>query len=67
MRPRSAEVDSGFSLIEVMLVVAVIGILAAVPSLLGGADDERLKKSIREVAGAFSFFVRSEAIRTGQI
>jgi type II secretory pathway pseudopilin PulG len=55
-------------LIEIAIVVSIMGILAAlaVPTMVGGTDRERLKSSIRDLAGAFSF-ARSEAIRTGEI
>ena len=58
----------GFTLIEVMIVVIVLGVIAAaaIPTMLGGSADERLKSTVRDVAGAFSL-ARSEAIRTGEI
>lgn len=60
--------QSGFSLIEVMIVVGIIAAIAAaaIPTMLGGTADERLKTNVRDVASAFSF-ARSEAIRTGEI
>jgi type II secretory pathway pseudopilin PulG len=53
---------------EVMAVVAIIGILAAVavPSLVGGTVDERLKSTVRQLAGLYAY-ARAEAIRTGEV
>jgi type II secretory pathway pseudopilin PulG len=55
-------------LIEVMVVVAILAILAAaaIPMMVGGSADARLKAAVRETSAAFSL-ARSEAIRTGQI
>lgn len=58
----------GMTLIEVMVVVVIIGIIAAmaIPTLVGGSANERLKTTVRDIAGALSL-ARSEAIRTGEI
>lgn len=58
----------GYSLIEVMIVIGILGVIAAaaIPTLVGGTADERLKTNVRDVASAFSF-ARSEAIRTGNV
>ena len=48
---------SGFSLIEVMVVVAVIGVLtmAAVPNLLGGRHSQRIKAATNATMDIFQF------------
>jgi type II secretory pathway pseudopilin PulG len=55
-------------MIELMVVIGILGIIAAaaIPTLLGGSDNARLKTAVRELSAAFDL-ARSEAIRTGQI
>lgn len=66
MRQRNDTTRAGFTLIEMVIVVAVIGILAGLGSpLLGNFfQDLRLKAAARDTADAFHL-ARVEAIRTG--
>lgn len=66
MHARNDTTRSGFTLVEMMIVVAVIGILTALGSpLIGGFfTDLRLKAAARDTADAFRF-ARVQAIRTG--
>ncbi len=65
---RAARTRAGFTLIEMVIVVAILAIVAvaAIPTLLGGSDNARLKAAVRELSAAFDL-ARSEAIRTGEI
>ena len=59
--------DYGFTLVEILIVVFILGITAivVVPNL-SPTDSKKLDQAANEVAQAIRF-VRSEAIRTGQI
>ena len=66
MRPASRRRSAGFTAIEVMIVVAIIGIFAAlaVPSWRAYQANLQLRAAARTVANAFSY-ARSHALATG--
>lgn len=59
-------VERGYTLLELVIVVSILGIIAAVavPNLSSGSN-EKLRLAGEEVASAIRF-ARSEAIRTGE-
>lgn len=63
---RARRRGAGFSLLEVMVAVAIIGVLVAVagPQLEQFLANQRVKSAARSVADAF-LLARAEAIRTG--
>ncbi len=58
--------DTGFTLIEILLVVAIIGILALVmiPTFTSHEDEQKLTMAATELIDGMRY-ARSEAIRTG--
>jgi len=66
MRPASHRRSAGFTAIEIMIVVAIIGIFAAlaIPSWRAYQTNLQLKAAARTVANAFSY-ARSRALSTG--
>ncbi|MDH3589121.1 MAG: prepilin-type N-terminal cleavage/methylation domain-containing protein [Gammaproteobacteria bacterium] len=57
----------GYTLLELVIVVSVLGIIAAIVVPNTGADsDEKLRLAAEEVAGAIRF-ARSETLRTGEV
>jgi prepilin-type N-terminal cleavage/methylation domain-containing protein len=66
MRPASRRRFAGFTTIEVMIVVAIIGVFAAlaIPSWRAYQANLRLRAAARTVANAFSY-ARSHALATG--
>jgi prepilin-type N-terminal cleavage/methylation domain-containing protein len=65
-RTRHARSERGFTLVEIMIIVAMIGVLAALggPALDGFFTGLRLKAAARDAADALRL-ARVEAIRTG--
>ena len=59
--------DTGFTLIEILLVVAIIGILALVmiPTFTSHEDEQKLIMAATELVDGLRY-ARSEAIRTGR-
>lgn len=68
MKARRIRLDAGLSMIELMVVLAVIGIMAAIatPSMSKMFANQRLKDSAFDLAAALNE-ARSQAIRTGNI
>lgn len=66
MRPASRRRSAGFTAIEILIVVAIIGIFAAlaVPSWRAYQANLQLRAAARTVANAFSY-ARSHALATG--
>lgn len=65
--PRGAIVQRGFTIIELMVTIAVLAILAAIaaPSFTGLINDSRLSGAANELVGTLQF-ARAEALRRGR-
>lgn len=67
MRPDSLKLNQGFTLVEILLVVTIIGILAAlvVPNMMRHGGEARIQKARADVNGGFKTALGMYGVDTG--